>query len=216
MARSRLSDIERGHVLATPEELRRLNQALDSLIQAKSAIDQVATAVGWPSGISSDHLEGLLAERVMHWGVAPDRFLNLLFSQGAGGAKIEGGRRRRRRFAADSRNSGSFGAAIGGRCRVAEAVGRLKTAVGAHSSEAGGSAGWGWEIWIAEQSRLSSAGCSRPAGRGPARDNSKPSKPRLFAPSLESARRSSAASCGSSTPVLAPIPSPSGPTAADR
>jgi transcriptional regulator with XRE-family HTH domain len=75
IARSRLSDIERGHVIASHEELSRMNDALDGLIQAKFLIDHVAESVGWPSGLSSDHLEALLAERVMHWGVAPDRFL---------------------------------------------------------------------------------------------------------------------------------------------
>ena len=50
IARSRLSDIERGYVTATPDELARLNAALDELIQAKSFMERVASSLGWPSG----------------------------------------------------------------------------------------------------------------------------------------------------------------------
>ena len=50
IARSRLSDIERGYATASPKELARLNTALDELIQAKSVIDRVATSLGWPMG----------------------------------------------------------------------------------------------------------------------------------------------------------------------
>jgi transcriptional regulator with XRE-family HTH domain len=48
IARSRLSDIERGYVPATLEELARIDAALDDLIQAKSVIEQVAISIGWP------------------------------------------------------------------------------------------------------------------------------------------------------------------------
>jgi hypothetical protein len=48
--RSRLSNIERGYVQATDEELERLVATLDSLIEAKSAVDRVAASVGWPIG----------------------------------------------------------------------------------------------------------------------------------------------------------------------
>jgi transcriptional regulator with XRE-family HTH domain len=50
IARSRLSDIERGYVTASDEELGRLNAALETLIQAKSVIDKVAESMGWPTG----------------------------------------------------------------------------------------------------------------------------------------------------------------------
>jgi transcriptional regulator with XRE-family HTH domain len=50
MARSRLSDIERGYVTASPDELARMDATLDELIEAKSAIQRTATAVGWPLG----------------------------------------------------------------------------------------------------------------------------------------------------------------------
>jgi len=75
IARTRLSDIERGYVLASGEELGRLDAALDELIEAKTVIDQTAERVGWPTAAGDQHLEASLAERVMHWGVAPDRFL---------------------------------------------------------------------------------------------------------------------------------------------
>jgi transcriptional regulator with XRE-family HTH domain len=54
MARSRLSDIERGFVTASPEELARLSAALDELIEAKAFIDRVAASVGWPAGARRD------------------------------------------------------------------------------------------------------------------------------------------------------------------
>lgn len=54
IARSRLSDIERGYLTAPPEELNRLDRALDELIQAKSFIDRVAASVGWPTGVRRD------------------------------------------------------------------------------------------------------------------------------------------------------------------
>jgi transcriptional regulator with XRE-family HTH domain len=54
MARSRLSDIERGYVTPSPEELSRIDGALDELIAAKSFLDRVAASVGWPSGVRRD------------------------------------------------------------------------------------------------------------------------------------------------------------------
>jgi hypothetical protein len=52
--RSRLSNIERGYVQATDGELERLVVTLDSLIEAKSAVDRVAASVGWPLGVRHD------------------------------------------------------------------------------------------------------------------------------------------------------------------
>jgi transcriptional regulator with XRE-family HTH domain len=46
--RSRLTDIERGYTQPTEVELKRLHPALEELIRAKSAIDQVAASVGSP------------------------------------------------------------------------------------------------------------------------------------------------------------------------
>jgi len=54
MARSRLSDIERGFVPPSPDELARLAVALDELIQAKAVIDQVAASLGWPTVVRRD------------------------------------------------------------------------------------------------------------------------------------------------------------------
>jgi transcriptional regulator with XRE-family HTH domain len=52
MARSRLSDIERGYVTATTEELARIDAALEDLIRAKSVLRQTAAALGFPlSGV---------------------------------------------------------------------------------------------------------------------------------------------------------------------
>ena len=48
IARSRLSDIERGYVTARPEELLRIESALEQLIQDKSVIENVAASLGWP------------------------------------------------------------------------------------------------------------------------------------------------------------------------
>jgi transcriptional regulator with XRE-family HTH domain len=50
MARSRLSDIERGYVTASPDQLAHLEAALNELIKAKTVIAQVATSLGWPVG----------------------------------------------------------------------------------------------------------------------------------------------------------------------
>jgi transcriptional regulator with XRE-family HTH domain len=54
LSRSRLSLIERGYVNPAPEELARINTALDQLIEAKSVIEQVAASVGWPPGAHHD------------------------------------------------------------------------------------------------------------------------------------------------------------------
>ena len=54
MARSRLSDIERGYVTPSPEELARIATALDELIETKSVIDRVAASMGWPTGAPRD------------------------------------------------------------------------------------------------------------------------------------------------------------------
>jgi transcriptional regulator with XRE-family HTH domain len=50
IGRTRLSDIERGYVTAAPEELARLDSALDELIKTKSIVENLATSMGWPSG----------------------------------------------------------------------------------------------------------------------------------------------------------------------
>ncbi len=49
--RSYLSALERGTATATPDEIKRLNTALDDLIRAKSEIQKTAAAVGWPGAI---------------------------------------------------------------------------------------------------------------------------------------------------------------------
>lgn len=50
MVRSRLSDIERGYVTPQPDELARIDAALDELIRAKSVLQKTAAALGWPMG----------------------------------------------------------------------------------------------------------------------------------------------------------------------
>jgi transcriptional regulator with XRE-family HTH domain len=52
--RCRLSNIERGYVQPSADELERLSAALDELIEAKSFIDRVAASVGWPIGARHD------------------------------------------------------------------------------------------------------------------------------------------------------------------
>jgi hypothetical protein len=47
-ARSKLTAIERGYTTATPQELERIDAALDDLIRAKSVLRQTAAALGWP------------------------------------------------------------------------------------------------------------------------------------------------------------------------
>jgi transcriptional regulator with XRE-family HTH domain len=51
IARSRLSDIERGYVAASEEEMLRIDAALDELIRAKRKIAALATAEGWPTAL---------------------------------------------------------------------------------------------------------------------------------------------------------------------
>jgi transcriptional regulator with XRE-family HTH domain len=46
--RGRLSDIERGYITPTPEELARLNKGLEELTQAKLLIEERAAELGWP------------------------------------------------------------------------------------------------------------------------------------------------------------------------
>jgi transcriptional regulator with XRE-family HTH domain len=50
IARSRLSDIERGYITASPEELARMDAVLEELIRDKSVIQKTAAALGWPVG----------------------------------------------------------------------------------------------------------------------------------------------------------------------
>ena len=53
-ARSRLSGVENGYLKVTPEELARLDAALDELIHAKTFLDRIAASVGWPLGVRHD------------------------------------------------------------------------------------------------------------------------------------------------------------------
>ena len=46
--RSHFSDIERGYVRPSAEELARIEQALAELIEARQRVAQVAEEVGWP------------------------------------------------------------------------------------------------------------------------------------------------------------------------
>ena len=46
--RSRLSDLERGYSVASGEELRRLEEVLAELIDAREKVAKVAASVGWP------------------------------------------------------------------------------------------------------------------------------------------------------------------------
>ena len=48
IARSRLSDIERGYVTPGDKEITRIDATLDDLIRAQSVIRQTAAALGWP------------------------------------------------------------------------------------------------------------------------------------------------------------------------
>ena len=52
--RSRLSGIENEYLTVTPDELARIDAALDELIRAKSVLQQTATALGWPKGARHD------------------------------------------------------------------------------------------------------------------------------------------------------------------
>lgn len=48
--RTRFSQIERGYVEPTREELQRLTDALEQLIRAKAIVQDAAASVGWPLG----------------------------------------------------------------------------------------------------------------------------------------------------------------------
>jgi transcriptional regulator with XRE-family HTH domain len=48
--RGRLSDIERGYVEPTPDELARLSKALDELSEAAAKVAKYAEECGWPLG----------------------------------------------------------------------------------------------------------------------------------------------------------------------
>ena len=48
IARSRLSDIERGYVAASDVELARIDAALEDLIRTRSVIRRTAADLGWP------------------------------------------------------------------------------------------------------------------------------------------------------------------------
>jgi hypothetical protein len=54
VSRSRLSLIERGFLNPPQEELARIENGLDQLIQTKSAIASVAASLGWPVGVPHD------------------------------------------------------------------------------------------------------------------------------------------------------------------
>lgn len=49
IARSRLSDIERGYITPAQADLTRIDTILDELICAKAVIQETAAAVGWPT-----------------------------------------------------------------------------------------------------------------------------------------------------------------------
>ena len=48
IARSRLSDIERGYVTPTDDEISRIDAALEDLVRAKAKVAATAAAEGWP------------------------------------------------------------------------------------------------------------------------------------------------------------------------
>jgi hypothetical protein len=48
MARSRLSDIERGYAIPDPAELVRIVSAIEDLERARRKIMALAAKVGWP------------------------------------------------------------------------------------------------------------------------------------------------------------------------
>ena len=48
IARSRLSEIERGYVNPAPSEAKRIADAIESLKHAKQRVAAVAAEVGWP------------------------------------------------------------------------------------------------------------------------------------------------------------------------
>jgi hypothetical protein len=56
IARSKLTAIERGYTDATPDELVRINAALDDLIKVKRVIQKTAAALGWPGAVEDVQL----------------------------------------------------------------------------------------------------------------------------------------------------------------
>ena len=48
IARSKLSDIERGYITPNDAELERLHRVLDELIKARQRVAAVAAEVRWP------------------------------------------------------------------------------------------------------------------------------------------------------------------------
>jgi ribosome-binding protein aMBF1 (putative translation factor) len=49
MDRSKLSHIERGYLDASPQELRKLERALNELVRRKKRVDAYAQRCGWPA-----------------------------------------------------------------------------------------------------------------------------------------------------------------------
>jgi transcriptional regulator with XRE-family HTH domain len=47
LLRSRLSDIENGHVTATADEIERIVAAIDGIVQARERVESLATAEGF-------------------------------------------------------------------------------------------------------------------------------------------------------------------------
>jgi len=52
ISRGRLSEIERGHVRATADELKRIDGALRQLIEARNKVAEVAAEFGWPMTVA--------------------------------------------------------------------------------------------------------------------------------------------------------------------
>jgi transcriptional regulator with XRE-family HTH domain len=50
MHRSRLSNIERGYIQPSPDELSRIAGALDQLVEAREKVARFAEECGWPVG----------------------------------------------------------------------------------------------------------------------------------------------------------------------
>jgi transcriptional regulator with XRE-family HTH domain len=46
ISRARLSDIERGHVTPTPEDLRRIDAAIDGIIETRRHLAELAHEAG--------------------------------------------------------------------------------------------------------------------------------------------------------------------------
>ena len=51
IGRSRLSEIERGYIDATADEIALIENALGELVQARQKLNEVAMANGWPAGV---------------------------------------------------------------------------------------------------------------------------------------------------------------------